>query len=44
MTILIMRRKEFTETFHDLLLALAVVDTVFIVAAIFTLITKYGFY
>ena len=40
-TIIIMNRKEFRETFHKLLIALAVFDNIFIVSAIFTLIIRY---
>ena len=36
-TIAVMRKKEFTQTFHKLLTALAVFDNIFIVSAIFTL-------
>ena len=40
-TVLIMQRKEFRETFHRLLIALAVFDNIFIIAALFTLIIRY---
>ena len=43
LTIIIMKRKEFRETFHKLLIALAVFDNVFIMAALFTLIIRYVF-
>ena len=36
-TIAVMRKKEFTQTFHKLLTALAVFDNIFIASAIFTL-------
>jgi ABC-type multidrug transport system permease subunit len=39
-----MKRKEFQETFHKLLIALAVFDNVFIISAIFTLIIRYVLY
>ena len=44
LTIIIMKRKEFRETFHKLLIALAVFDNVFILSALFTLIIRYVLY
>ena len=42
-TIFIMRRKEFAETFHKLLIALAVFDNIFIIAAVSTLIIRFSY-
>ena len=42
-TVFIMRRKEFAETFHKLLIALAVFDNIFIISALFTLIVRLVF-
>ena len=39
-SILILSKKEFRETFHKLIICLALVDIVFILCAVFTCITK----
>ena len=40
LTVIIMRRKEFSETFHKLLITLAITDNIFIITALFALITR----